>query len=191
MLFLCTLSMLGFSQNIGINVNGSAPHQSALLDIDGSAITGSKRGLLIPRMTTSERDGIVSPAFSLLIFNTDDSCYQYFEGASWSGCLVRKKEYPSGMVDLGLFSIEMNLRPVATFEEAVLTCDSLGLTLPSLDQWLIAKNNLPFPYISNDWEWIVDAAQENQVTSIGGTGLGTTWAQPFWQSRFFRCVCEH
>ena len=36
----------------------------------------------------------------------------------------------------------MNLRPVATFEEAVLTCDSLGLTLPSLDQWLITKNNL-------------------------------------------------
>ncbi|MBK8340198.1 MAG: hypothetical protein IPK99_09535 [Flavobacteriales bacterium] len=43
-------------QNIGINANGATPNASALLDIDASAIAGTKKGLLIPRMTSPARE---------------------------------------------------------------------------------------------------------------------------------------
>jgi hypothetical protein len=82
-LLLATLPVLTNAQNIGINVNGAAPNASALLDIDVSAIAGTKRGLLIPRMTTVERNGIPAPATSLLVFNTSTAQFEYFDGAIW------------------------------------------------------------------------------------------------------------
>ena len=56
LLLLSTLSTAQ-AQNIGINVNGSAPAASALLDIDGGALpANAQRGVLIPRgMTRGSR----------------------------------------------------------------------------------------------------------------------------------------
>lgn len=72
------------AQNIGINVDGSVPHPSALLDIDGSAIAGTKRGLLIPRVTAAEMNAIPGPATSLLVFNTTAGGFFYFDGTVWT-----------------------------------------------------------------------------------------------------------
>jgi len=63
-----------FSQNVGINETGSLPDNSALLDL-----SSTERGLLVPRMTTVERDAIVNPAHSLLIFNTTTRCIEFYE----------------------------------------------------------------------------------------------------------------
>jgi len=74
-----------YSQNVGISADGSNPDNSAMLDIKST--TG---GLLIPRMTTVQRDSISSPAQSLLIFNTTTNCYEgYVDNAwktIWCGC---------------------------------------------------------------------------------------------------------
>ncbi|KXK55238.1 MAG: hypothetical protein IPM61_01885 [Chlorobi bacterium] len=56
--------------HVGIGV--IAPDRSALLDL-----TGTDVGLLIPRLTTAQRNGIALPAKSLLIFNTDANEFQY------------------------------------------------------------------------------------------------------------------
>lgn len=77
------LPMLSSAQNIGINTDGSSPHASALLDIDVSALGGTKRGLLIPRMTAAEMNAIVAPATSLLVFNTTVNNFFYFNGTAW------------------------------------------------------------------------------------------------------------
>ena len=82
-LVLGTALPLG-AQNIGINVDGSVPHPSALLDIDGSAIAGTKRGLLIPRVTAAEMNAIAAPATSLLVFNTTAGGFFYFDGTVWT-----------------------------------------------------------------------------------------------------------
>lgn len=63
------------AQNVGINATGAAPNSSALLDIDGT-----NGGLLIPRMSTADRNLIASPANSLMIYNTTDNCLQIFIG---------------------------------------------------------------------------------------------------------------
>lgn len=51
---------------------------SAVLDI--SSQTG---GILIPRMTTAERDLISSPALGLQIYNTTTNCFNVWSGSTW------------------------------------------------------------------------------------------------------------
>ena len=66
------------AQHVGINADGSTPDSSAMLDIKSTS-----GGLLIPRMTTAERDAISNPAQSLLIFNTDTKCYEGYVDNEW------------------------------------------------------------------------------------------------------------
>src|SRR5690606_27956983 len=67
-----------WSQGISISDAGSSPHQSAGLDVDFN-----DRGLLIPRLTTTERDAISSPADGLQIFNTTTKCLEIFINPIW------------------------------------------------------------------------------------------------------------
>ncbi len=47
-------------------------------------ITDSSRGILIPRMTLSQRTAIANPAESLMIYQTDSTKgYWYFDGTEW------------------------------------------------------------------------------------------------------------
>jgi len=82
-------------QNVGIGADVFTPDNSALVEIradvftpDNSAlveIRGTK-GLLIPRMTTIQRDSMSSsstPAQSLLIFNTTTKCFETYVGNVW------------------------------------------------------------------------------------------------------------
>lgn len=66
------------SGQVSINTTGSPPVATAMLDISGSG-----KGILIPRMTASDRDLISNPAQSLLIFNTTSNCYNYWTGTAW------------------------------------------------------------------------------------------------------------
>ncbi len=51
---------------VGVNANGAPPNPSAALDLDFS-----DKGLLMPRLSTSERNQISNPAKGLMIYNTD------------------------------------------------------------------------------------------------------------------------
>ena len=79
-----------FAQNIGINTSGALPDASALLDID--AAPGNNKGLLIPRVSlisTTDVTTIVTPATSLLVYNTNASMtggavgFWYYDGTQW------------------------------------------------------------------------------------------------------------
>ncbi|MCB9307928.1 MAG: SBBP repeat-containing protein, partial [Lewinellaceae bacterium] len=75
--FFSSITTALFSQ-ISINQDNSTPDPSAMLDIKSS-----DKGMLIPRMTTAQRDAIASPAAGLIIYNTQDSCFNYFTGTTW------------------------------------------------------------------------------------------------------------
>ncbi len=64
---------------VGINTTGNDPDASAMLDI-----SSTDKGMLIPRMTASQRDLISSPADGLTIYNVDDSCFNYYTGKAWT-----------------------------------------------------------------------------------------------------------
>ncbi|MBL7738103.1 MAG: tail fiber domain-containing protein [Chitinophagaceae bacterium] len=69
-------STSGFSQSIGIGT--TTPNNSAILDV-----SSTNKGILLPRMTTGQRDAIASPVTGLTIFNLDDQCTDVFDGAFW------------------------------------------------------------------------------------------------------------
>lgn len=64
------------AQNIGIGT--TTPAASAQLEV-----SSTNKGFLMPRMTTGQRDSIVSPAVGLQIFNLDDHCTDLYDGANW------------------------------------------------------------------------------------------------------------
>ncbi len=77
---ISVLFLLGsplFAQ-VGINVDGSGPDNSAMLDI-----FATNRGLLIPRITTTARNQIPSPATGLLIYNTTTNQFNFYNGSFW------------------------------------------------------------------------------------------------------------
>ena len=64
--FTAGINRLQVGNNGNIGVNQSSPAATAIVDI-----VHTSKGVLLPRMTTAQRDAIVSPANSLVIFNTD------------------------------------------------------------------------------------------------------------------------
>lgn len=67
------------AQNIGIGT--TAPEPKALLDV-----TSISKGILIPRMTSSQRVAIAPPptAAGLLVYETTTSSFWYFNGSVWN-----------------------------------------------------------------------------------------------------------
>jgi hypothetical protein len=53
-----------------VGIGTASPTASALLDVSSTT-----KGVLIPRMTTTQRNAISSPAIGLQIYNTDDSVF--------------------------------------------------------------------------------------------------------------------
>jgi len=70
------------AQSVGIGTSTPAP--SARLEV-----WDTLRGILIPRLTTVQRNNIPSPAHSLLIYNIDCDEYQYYiPGTGWVSILT-------------------------------------------------------------------------------------------------------
>jgi len=72
------ISMQIYTQNVGIGDSIFTPDPSA-----GLEIKYTDKGLLIPRLTTPQRNAISNPAQSLLIFNIDTKCYEGYVDNAW------------------------------------------------------------------------------------------------------------
>ena len=68
---------LGYAQ-VGVNTN--SPDASSALDIEST--TG---GILIPRLTDTQRDAILAPATGLMIYQTNQtSGFYFYDGTAWT-----------------------------------------------------------------------------------------------------------
>jgi hypothetical protein len=65
------------AQNVGINT--TTPDASAALDI-----ASTTSGMLVPRMTTTQRTAISSPATGLLVFDSDLKVFYFYNGTAWT-----------------------------------------------------------------------------------------------------------
>lgn len=66
---------MSFSQSVGIGT--TLPDTKSILDIKAT-----DKGVLFPRLTTTQRDNIINPPNSLHIFNTDESCLNYYDSVN-------------------------------------------------------------------------------------------------------------
>jgi hypothetical protein len=73
--FILLISFHFCVAQIGMGTN-SSPNSSSILDI-----ASTNKGLLTPRLTNAQRDAIIAPATGLLIYNTDDSDFNSYNGS--------------------------------------------------------------------------------------------------------------
>lgn len=67
------------AQSVSINNDGSTPHPSAMLDVQSNA-----KGMLIPRMTSAERNAIAAPAEGLLVFDNETTSFWFYKAVGWT-----------------------------------------------------------------------------------------------------------
>jgi hypothetical protein len=91
------------SQGIGIG-STNPPHPSAALDVNST-----NKGLLIPRMTTTQRVAIASPLKGLLVFDNTTSSFWFYNGTAWEQASLNNQwaingsniSYSGGRVGVG------------------------------------------------------------------------------------------
>lgn len=75
---IVTLSYDSYSQNFSINTSGVQPDSSAILDVSSTS-----KGVLIPRMTITQRNAISNPATGLIIWAINCDEFQVYNGTIW------------------------------------------------------------------------------------------------------------
>src|SRR4030095_3023267 len=73
---IISFTIIVSAQSVAVNTTGTQADASAMLDI-----ASTSKGFLAPRMTTTQRTGIVSPANGLMVFDTDTKSYWYYANA--------------------------------------------------------------------------------------------------------------
>ncbi|MFT5859229.1 MAG: hypothetical protein ACI865_001329 [Flavobacteriaceae bacterium] len=76
LLVLLSTASMAQQNNVGINTN--TPDPSAVLHLESDS-----QGLLVPTLTTLQRDAILAPATGLIIYNTDDNQEEIYNGTCW------------------------------------------------------------------------------------------------------------
>ncbi|MEO1585906.1 MAG: hypothetical protein AAFS00_01400, partial [Bacteroidota bacterium] len=77
--FLFCSFQYGQAQSVGIGPVGSNPDASAILDVESTS-----KGMLIPRMSSAQRQGIASPATGLMVYDTSTDSFWFFDGTNWT-----------------------------------------------------------------------------------------------------------
>ena len=67
------------NNGVGVGIGTTSPNASAKVEI-----ASTTQGFLPPRLTTAERDAIVSPAVGLVIYNTTTNCLNFYIGSGWN-----------------------------------------------------------------------------------------------------------
>lgn len=78
LLVVLLISATSFSQNVGINADGSAPNANAMLDVKAF-----NKGMLIPRTSTTSRIAIPNTK-GLLVYDTTTNSFWYNNGTAWN-----------------------------------------------------------------------------------------------------------
>lgn len=66
------------AQSVGINATGASPSSSAMLDV-----ASTTKGILVPRMTTAQRNAIAAPATGLYVYDVNSASFWYYNGTQW------------------------------------------------------------------------------------------------------------
>ena len=71
-----SLQLIAQNQNVGIGT--ATPDSSAMLDIQSM-----DKGVLVPRMTTAQREAISNVANGLLVYDTETNSFWFFQDSAW------------------------------------------------------------------------------------------------------------
>jgi len=78
-LLLVSIGFTSRSQNVGINDDGLSPDSKAILDVRSTS-----KGMLLPRLTTTQRGSITTPPSGLTVYDTETKSFWYYENSKWN-----------------------------------------------------------------------------------------------------------
>ncbi|MGZ5134731.1 MAG: hypothetical protein ACXWCG_06265, partial [Flavitalea sp.] len=139
-----------FSQSVGIGTTN--PNSDAQLDV-----SSTEKGILIPRLTSTQRNNIVRPTEGLMIYNTTTNNYNVFDGSSWK---AMQKELPAGIqliTDTGQSTLgELGFTPMGNLYLGYRP-PAVPLTIPDSSWYLLNQNDpdrVNTPALSGILIWI-------------------------------------
>lgn len=182
---------VSFAQT-GINDDNSEPDPSAMLDVKST-----DKGMLVPRMTETERDNISGPATGLLVYVTTDNCFYYYNGSDWQkisrtgdngwtvsgdslftrpdsvltvreGRVGIKNTNPSFDLDIGTDNARIRS---SNYAQLSLVTDNVG-------GWVGSNGNAGYAYLGtytgHDLRFFTNNSSRMVVKNDGKVGIGTT-----------------
>lgn len=144
LLFITLLAIChtGRAQSSSVGIGTINPDASAQLDI-----SSNNKGVLLPRMTTAQRNAISSPASGLQVYNTDNNCMEYWNGTAWiSSC---------GSTVNGAANLDCSgMQPSGVYQAGYTTTSANYITVPV---------NVVTP-----GSWTANTNTQNGITFTGG-----------------------
>lgn len=152
-LFLLCLTAATLHAQVGINATGADPDSSAMLDV-----SSTDKGMLMPRMTTAQRDAITGPATGLIIYNLDVRVFQSYDGTAWRNLSSPWQQsgdsiyFKANTVDVNLVTIGQRPDPFLDVEGEVIANQlTINGSSTSLDQVQSTINGL-YGNDRNEWQ---------------------------------------
>ena len=163
-----------------VGVGTTTPDASSALDI-----TSTTKGLLIPRMTETQRDAISSPATGLMIYQTDGTVgFYYYNGSSWAEVAATSKTYSVNTFYAELGGYVIQISPNGKH----------GLVVAMQDQgsstWYQANDLLSNPsnhdaYGKEFSDWRIPTKRELNLMYVQRATVGGFTTNYYWSSSEF------
>jgi hypothetical protein len=147
-LSICII-LVNYSVEAQVGIGTNTPDNSAMLEVQSS-----DKGLLFPRMTTVQRNGISSPAAGLHVYDTNTKSLWFYNGSFWVNYAAQAKygDVKSGiqsadhdgwvMLDGRLFST------LSASQQAVATSLGLSTNLPNASNAYLVQNGASMGAVS-------------------------------------------
>jgi hypothetical protein len=123
-------SNIAYAQ-LGINSSNSEPNSRAMLDVESTT-----KGVLIPRLSTGQRNAINTPPAGLMIYNATDNKYNYFNGANWSEFVVGGFTLPYFIsIDINGAAFQINNNNTSSFSSAIQAVSLYGKGMKGFSEY--------------------------------------------------------
>jgi len=184
LIFLVTAIFSSGQSGVAINTSGVTANVSAMLDVSSTTA-----GMLVPRMTSTQKNSISSPATGLLIFQTDvPAGFYYYTGSTW----VQLGTTTIGQNATTVYGTGVLNRTAGQTSFAVIPGLSTSITIPAggtyyvyiaTDGGLQTQSAAPDGFSACDIELFIDGSAvlnggRKRLTVLNNTGL--TGNSGFW-----------
>ncbi|MCP4045648.1 MAG: hypothetical protein GY732_06615, partial [Gammaproteobacteria bacterium] len=163
---LLVLFSLGLFAQVSINTDGSSPDTSALLDVKSTT-----KGMLIPRMDSTQRVDISSPATGLLVYQTDGTDgFYFYNGTAWVS-LSDATHIGDQIADAdGDTKIQVDK---GGFDDDIIRFDMAGTEFFRMDSGRLDVRNTGFSVLIGVGAGAGDDLSDNRNVAVGGLAMST------------------